>query len=344
MRLTIHIGTSKTGTTALQKSLFNSVGSLSEAGVYVDHHTRHLNLLGVLVQDESRWSRGPRSWDDERKARAPDDALAVVERLRQAAADPRYTDAIISAEHLWRFSRTEVTRFIDVLDLPQTDIQIACYVRRPSRHWLSAVQQTLKASGGFPAPINYRYRVDEQLENWQSDPRIRKLIVRPFDREQLVGGSVISDFMNHVVPGADLLPAADLSANEGMTAEAAILQQRYRSATHRDQDDQFTSVGRRVLRAILEASRDVPGTPLTAHSTLLDLVDHRHVERLRWLAANHGVELIPADELDRLEALDIDAHLGRETLVEQICSSFDQGALDQLSHLVMHRLAGGEKA
>jgi len=343
MRLTLHIGTTKSGTTSLQEALSQCAPSLSKVGVYYDNRTYNQNCLEVLVRDQSRWTREFRSLDDGDRALAFKEAAGIVARLRKATADRRYTEAIVSAEYLSLFNPGEVTRFLDRLNLPDVEIQVACYVRRPSQHWLSFCQQLLKASSTFPAPIDYRYNLQERLEAWQSEPRVRSMIIRPSDREQLVRGSIISDFVANVVPAAILLANVDVRANESMTAEAAILQQRFRAATHSELDHRFTPVGGRVLAAILEVSRDVPGTRLQARQALLDLVDKQHVTTLRWLRSRYGVQLVPADELDRLEALAIDPHLGRETRVEEICTSFDQDALEDLTAGVIHRLARDEK-
>ena len=243
MRLTLHIGTTKSGTTSLQGALFQCTPALSKVGVYYDRHTYNQNCLELLVRDESRWTREFRSFDDKRRARAIKDAAGIVARLRKAASDRRYTDAVVSAEYLSLFNAEEVTRFLNRLDLPGIEIQVVCYVRRPSQHWLSLCQQLLKASSTFPTAIDYRYNVQERLEAWQSDPRVGTMIVRPFDRGQLTRGNVISDFVANVVPAASLIADVDVRANEGLTAEAAILQQRFRAATHPGLDHRFTPVG-----------------------------------------------------------------------------------------------------
>jgi len=343
MRLTLHIGTTKSGSTSLQEALSRCAPGLARAGVYYDSHTLNQNCLELLVRDQSRWMREFRSLDDRSRALAYKQAEGIVARLRQAIASRRYTEAIVSAEYLSMFNPGEVTRFLDRLNLPAVEIQVACYLRRPSHHWFSLCQQLLKASSTFPAAIDYRYNLQEKLEAWQSEPRVRAVIVRPSDREQLVRGSVVSDFVAKVVPAATVMADVDARANESMTAEAAILQQRFRAATHPGLDNRFTPVGARVLKAIEQVSRDLPGTPLRAHQALLDLVDRQHVTSLRWLGARYGVELVPANELDRLEALAVDPHLGRETRVEEICRSFDQGLLEHLTAGVIHHLASDER-
>jgi hypothetical protein len=341
MRLTLHIGTAKSGSTSLQVALSRSALSLARAGVYYDHRTLNQNRLELLVRDPSRWTRQHRSMDDGARARGIKQAEEIVARLRKATTGRRYAEAIVSSEYLSLFNAGEAGRLLDRLDLPDVEIQVVCYVRRPSHHWLSVSQQLLKASSRFPAAIDYRYSLQKKLEAWQSDSRVRRMIVRPSDRSQLVRGSIVSDFVANVVPAA-VMAEVDVRANESMTAEMAILQQRFRAATHPDMDNRSTQVGRRVFEAILEVSRDVPGTPLQARQDLLDLVDKQHVATLRWLKSTYGVQLVPADELDRLETLAIDPSLGRETRVEEICRSFNQDALDRLSAGVLYHLAREE--
>jgi len=340
MKLTLHIGTTKSGTTSLQKALLQCAPRLSKVGVYYDHHTLNQNGLELLVRDQGRWTREFRSMDPHVRALERKEAARIVERLKKATADRRYAEAIVSSEYLSLFDSQEVTRFLDLLDLPEVEIQVACYLRRPSRHWLSLGQQLLKASSTFPAAADYRYDLREKLEAWQSDPRIRRMIVRPSDGGQLVGGSVVSDFVAHVVPSAALIRDVDTRSNESLSAEAAILQQRFRKSTHPGSDNQFTEVGARVMDAILAVSVQVPGTQLQARQELLDLVDKQHLNSLRWLESRYGVQLVPSDEVGQLEALDIDGDLGRETCVEEICTAFDQDVLERLTAGVMLHLAG----
>jgi hypothetical protein len=341
MRLTLHIGTTKSGSTSLQVALSRSALSLARAGVYYDHHKRNQNRLELLVRDPSRWTRQHKAMDDRARARGVRTAEGIVARLRKATRGRRYAEAIVSAEYLSLFNAGEAGRLLDRLDLPDVEIQVVCYVRRPSHHWLSVSQQLLKASSTFPAAIDYRYNVQEMLEAWQSDSRVRRMIVRPADRSQLARGSIVSDFVVNVVPAA-VMAEVDARLNESMTTEMAILLQRFRSATPLGMDNRSRQVGRRVLEAILEVSRDVPGTPLQARQELLDLVDKQHVATLRWLTSTYGVQLVPADELDRLEALAIDPFLGRETRVEEICRSFNQDALDRLNAGVLYHLVREE--
>ena len=343
MRLTIHIGTPKTGSTALQTALSRSAPSWAKAGVYYDHHTFNQNRLELLFRDPRQWTRQHKSMNDRTRARGMKKAEGIIARLRAAAKGGRYTDAIVSAEYLSLLSGAEVRTFLDRLDLPDVDVQVVCYVRRPSQHWVSGSQQLLKGSSRFVAPIDYRYKAQERLEPWQSDSRVRTMIVRPLDRAQLVGGSIVSDFVAHAVPAADMVEV-DVRANESMSTEAAILQQRFRAATHADMDNQSTRVSRRVLEAILDASRDVPGTPLKARQELLDLVDKQNIAALKWLKSTHDVELISPDEMDRLEHMQLDPLVGHETRVEEICHSYDQAVLDRLTAAVLYRLAADDNS
>jgi len=339
MRLTLHIGTTKTGSTSLQAALAQSRGPLRKAGVYYDSFTFNQNGLELLARDGNRLTREFRFLDAATRAEVSREAGRIVARLHKAATGRRYPDAVLSSEYLSLFNAVEVARLVDRLATPGLEIRAVCYVRRPSQHWLSLAQQFLKASSTFPAPIDYRYSVRESLEAWHDDPRVARVIVRPFDFGQLTDGSIVSDFVAHTLPAAAPLTDVEGRANERLSAEAAILQQRFRAATHPGLDNRFTPVGSRVLDAIEDASRHTPGTPLRAHQALLDLVDKQHVPLLRWLKATHGVDLVPADELDRLESTETDPRVGRETRVEAICTSFDDDILERLTFDVINRLA-----
>ena len=138
------------------------------------------------------------------------------------------------------------------------------------------------------------------------------MIVRPSDRSQLVRGSIVSDFVANVVPAA-VVAEVDVRVNESMTTEMAILQQ---SISARRPTRTWTIAPHRwddgSSRRSFEVSRDVPGTPLQAHQDLLDLLDEQHLRHAAVAEVHVRVQLVPADELDRLETLVIDPSLGRE--------------------------------
>lgn len=81
MKLTLHIGTTKSGTTSLQRALFQCAPGLKKVGVYYDHRTLNQNRLDLLVRDPSRWPREFRSMDDHVRTLERKEAARAIHRI-----------------------------------------------------------------------------------------------------------------------------------------------------------------------------------------------------------------------------------------------------------------------
>lgn len=74
-----------------------------------------------------------------------------------------------------------------------TDVRVVVYVRDPTSYYLSYVQQELKASHRFTAPLDFEYPFLRVITVWRD--RYPDLVVRAFDRDQMVAGNVVHDFL-----------------------------------------------------------------------------------------------------------------------------------------------------
>lgn len=208
MRCILHIGTEKTGTTALQTALSSQRSYLSSNGVWYAKTPGDFNCRSLAAAFTRLGSRDdyilkfgltePEKFAEWRRK--------LLDEIRQeiTTARDRCNSYILSSEH---FS-SKVMRDADVTDLAEylrsefEDIRVVCYLRRQDLMATSRINEGLRA--GFPQrwfpnvanggalPPLYDYQA--LIKRWSVAFGESAIKLRIFERSELAGGSVIADF------------------------------------------------------------------------------------------------------------------------------------------------------
>jgi len=240
-RAILHIGTEKTGSTSVQRFLFENRGALKRKGWLFPKSAGYLSNHRLVVYAK----RHPEA--DLIQLGSPRGTSESLERLRTGFLDdhchevlpfmkgrwPRDRTLVYSSEHMQsRLTTTdEITRVARLLR-PQVDrIEVIVYLRRQDRLAASAHSTSMRSGDvrdfdfeGVNASGPY-YDHLTLLENWSAvfgDDAIR---VRLFERGRLSGGDVVRDFVH--TSGIDRVlprPVFPVSANEALswTAQAVL--------------------------------------------------------------------------------------------------------------------------
>lgn len=213
MKLILHIGQSKTGTTAIQAALQKNRGVLSQQGIlYPDYYqagiavnTPHHNSFAESLCGFTRYPR-----------------LSTEEYIDQFKEQEKtHHTMILSGEsffgmpHVWRLKDCQdffeaYHQKLNRLKLfsSRFKTEVIVYLRRPEEWFESAAAQIIRFEGLFDRPV---YENDTQLFEllkphmsyqmllnlWQGVIGPEKVHVLPYVRESLVGGDAVQDFMHH---------------------------------------------------------------------------------------------------------------------------------------------------
>jgi hypothetical protein len=225
----LHIGTGKTGTTTVQDVLGRSRATLAEHGTLYPRtfgrfrHTR----FGFFVQPDAElvsspeWVRAGHGHTDPTEFRR-----AMRRRLRRELT-PDVRRILLSDEGLYRRSAAAVDRVRRFADARGGSVRVVVYLRRQDEHVASNYQQVVK--GGEVArmtswagtDLSPTYDYHRNLTRWRDHLSPDAFVVRPFEPDRFVGGSLLDDFLDAAgigVPSADLAPAQ--RRNESLSAEA----------------------------------------------------------------------------------------------------------------------------
>lgn len=338
-KLLLHIGTGKTGTTSIQRTL----SSASRAGVmrevaYPRLRGHNHNFLAALYQPTdqlprritARYESDPRSLER--------DVREFRERLALTLSENE--SVILSAEYLYVFDDASVRRFRDDLDDFGVDgVRVVAYVRDPASYYLSFVQQTIKASSTFEAPETFRYEFIDVLDRWSA--QFPDVVVRPFQTEQLLDGDVVRDFLavaeDHF--GSEVIEPDDLEVrvvNESVSAEAMVVLRRYMQYAEVDplswRPDAVRLVG------LLEGcDTPFPQTAPRLKDEVAELIMERHLADLRTLRQRFGVDLLGGHVPGRPSPAATPVVPDRADLSE-ILSEYDERTVQQLLYHLLEQV------
>jgi hypothetical protein len=225
MKIVIHPGMHKTGSSAIQDHFFKTAyPGLRYARWNTGNHSGLFVLLfqepELLTEYHGFKPRGPEFY-----ARLPqmreDWRASLTEDLTQAQAAGEtlvFSAEAISAPNL----NAAMGRMAAFFREWSADITVLAYVRRPLSYATSAFQQMLKGADLRTLNTqklwpNYQARfvgLDEVFGR-------ERVILKPYDRDSLTGGDVVRDFAATI--GVEMAAAPALEANTSLSAEATAL-------------------------------------------------------------------------------------------------------------------------
>jgi hypothetical protein len=184
--LYLHIGSSKTGSTSIQRTFFKSNEKLLKHGYF--YSTRSVN--NTFSSEAFNSQCGTKIRDDAR-----DDLFQFLADFNESGVDK----AIISSEYLSFLNSQSLADLSAVLRQYFDSITVICYVRHPLAHCASQIQQYVKRGIGSldsyykHPPYFSPVKVLPIFKSFFGNDRV---ICRAFEREQLIGNDVVQDFCN----------------------------------------------------------------------------------------------------------------------------------------------------
>jgi hypothetical protein len=291
MKLILHIGMPKAGSTALQQTFQAAAPDLLRHGICYPSGNglpKNHNMLvcGLLAPDKlPRLFRQVYAGHEPRMRR---DFKAFLSTLHNRIEASKAHTAILSGEMLFRKVGVKKRAALKKMFAPVAEeITIVAYVRSPAKFYMSQVQQVLKASHRIVDPKPVAYRVP--LEAWEALTEDVRVI--PYAREQFHGQDIALDFLHRFFPdlGEVLEPHHFQASNQTISAEGIDILQKYRLYNHAENGGQFTSDTGELLKLIAEVETEIgPCTRPVLHASLAEYLA-RASKDLLWLRERYGI-------------------------------------------------------
>ncbi|WP_157982264.1 hypothetical protein [Oceanicella sp. SM1341] len=223
MKLILHIGPHKTGSSSIQASLKNSQDYLAENRILFFGPQHMIWSLAALYTE---------FWNREnpflKQKFASDDELmkwsaAHWSEFERLVATSDAEIAIISSEQFSTLPPDGIARMMERLIGMFDDIKVVVYARDPASLYLSSLQEGIKSGWRLrdaPLPDEYEYRLRGQIERYVTHVAAENIIVRSFDRQNLKDGDVVKDFCGVVSAEGPEIDIPSMSRNESIPGAA----------------------------------------------------------------------------------------------------------------------------
>lgn len=230
MKLALHIGTEKTGTTLLQEWLYHNRGRLSRQGYALSDligKPCNRNIVSYFRKDpDDFWNRFNIRSEAE-KARFFANFLEDFTAEMEAAAQTHHT-VIITSEHF--HSRLHVAEdlaaFAEFCKHTFDEIRVICYLRPQWAVRTSLYSTALKTNSTVPldefdanlTPDSHYYNYYDLYHRWGANFGFENLEFRLYDRENFAQGDLRQDFIDAIGGPIDsqALDFSISSANESV--------------------------------------------------------------------------------------------------------------------------------
>jgi hypothetical protein len=205
MRLVLHVGHGKTGTSSVQATLRANADLLAANGICYpapEKRDGHSALLAMLKPYEKR----PRIYH-----LVPEEKwVKYGHRMRREILNTECDVMVLSSEYLYTQSLEFHTALKKLLNRRFSDVSVHAWIRDPVSFFRSFKAQAMQPVGGeemrFDPPLEraslrHRQRVETLRSVW-GDENVK---LHPYNRELMVGGNTTLDFLDKA-----LLEAASL--------------------------------------------------------------------------------------------------------------------------------------
>lgn len=286
----VHIGHPKTGTSSIQETFTASASVLEDYGVfhyagYIDHHpiARRMHKASQRYHD-----------------------IGVYKRFFAAAAATRCETGFFSSETLIRLQPDEIAAMVEQFRTVAEEIKVLIYVRHPVGYTVSATHQAVRLGQSLAALEKKPRLVDLKriLPRWRDAMGADNLIVRPFERAQMVNGDAVDDVLAVLGAGAAADRLTRSQRNEGLSVLGIHVLDRVNQLQ-----------GRPLGRPNILRINTLAGPRYVLPQETLDHARELAVPHLEYLEAEFGITLseppqtpspplsLSPEELDTLAAL-----------------------------------------
>lgn len=211
MKLILHIGTEKTGTTSIQTWLYANRAELSRQGICLSNllDVPNNRALAHAFQDQVDPYFRAKGIDTHRLVWDFRDRLIRHFEEEISVAEKRHDQMVISSEHFQSrlFTEREVNRLAKVLQNLFSEVKVVCYIRHQAEMRRS-LYSTLVRQGFTDALEDFDADIDESFpyynhldlaHRWETAFGRENILLREYLRD----GDVVRDFLEKGLAGID---------------------------------------------------------------------------------------------------------------------------------------------
>lgn len=287
MRVILHVGMGKAGSSTLQATFAAHRKLLEESGylypaIGKENEFTH-NPLVMCFQSLRR----PRMFGSEENV----DAASYLQRLSTIARESKSETMLLSSEFLFYQQPPVIRKLREFLAELFSDIKVVAYLRDPVSYYLSRQQQIVKASAEIIPPSDYSSLLKEGVENYR---RVfgSEFAAHDVGRSALIKHCVAQDFRTRYLPEVPEEAFVTISKNESFSAEAMCVLQALHQRGFMGPDNVFTETKRQIVMEVRRAERklELVSKPVLKPDIEASLAT-KFRDDVRWVNASMGLSL-----------------------------------------------------
>jgi|GEM_PF-854995 len=285
MRFILHIGLPKTGTTAIQKFLYDNRKKLLEEHSVLYPKTG-ISGLKYPAHYFIPHSLFPAKREEHKKNLGVDLEVSVLrQQIFDEISEHQPKVVILSCEDFFHFTQEKIYEFKDLYDFPVTNV--ICYIRRQDLAAESMYRQNVKAevtkltkhfteytTGKISKYIKdtvseiHKLNYYTLLSNWKQAFPEAKIIPRVYDRKLFPEGNVILDFLS--VLGIDMPEAREykIEVNPSLSHLSTLVMRRINEEFNLSNEDHW-----KVVDYLLKLDREEGSSIIKTFFTLQERIE-----------------------------------------------------------------------
>ncbi|MDO6835852.1 hypothetical protein Q4596_09465 [Pseudoalteromonas carrageenovora] len=321
-KIILHVGSGKTGSTSIQKALYECKNENDESLYYptiLNHKGNQIFRFAFCDINDTPSNVKAKYKND------PQGYLAYQNAIKASFKENTHghDNVIVSSEFLFLSDKSEIESIKSYLvDLGFTEIHVIMYLRDPAKYYLSVAQQALKNHYKLPSPDNFRYDMYDAICNWKLiNPQ--STILKEFDKRFLHNGDVISDFNQYIQNlGYKFKLKLENAKNESMSVEATVILQDFHRLLELSNLDE-TEFTNSKLRARRFSNKAAKGTKPVLNVDIADYIYNKKYTEVAKVANEYGIfkELLVV--LSKKKKIIARVKLGEVKLFTDIVSEFN---------------------
>ena len=290
-KIFLHVGSGKTGSTSIQKSLYECKKANDSEIFYptlLSHKSSQIFRFAFCNVNDTPSNIRAQYGGEARSKEYYIFQQQIKDSFKSQVEG--HNNVVVSSEFLFLSTKEEVDQInIFLRDLGFDEIHVIMYLRDPAKYYLSVAQQSLKNQFTMPKPDGFRYNISEAIENWESIT-LSSLTVKEFDRSCLQEGDVVKDFEGYL-RSHSVNVELNLSSmkNETMSVEGTVILQEYHRAMSLDKKLNNNSIFEYKLRARRLSYLLTKGTKPVLRSDYVKFITSSYIETILDLNDKYGI-------------------------------------------------------
>jgi len=287
----LHIGSSKTGTSSIQSELFRNRRHLRRVGYFYPNNAANHIFLATRFREDPTEIAFHRKNGRETKELISNYIEQEMSQFENDLNNFKGDSLIISSEYLPPTSADSCKELAEYLHRFCEKVTVICYLRHPLSHAISAAQQSVKMGFSTIESVQkaaFFFKPQKILPKFIEAFGRANIIVRPFDKKQMVNNDVVMDFLSLIGLSDDEILGKQKKgkSNSSLSYEATLIADALTKELPRTIDGIWN-----LKRAKRVNLMKIPGSKFNLSKAAIERTREAAKPEMEYLLTEFGIQL-----------------------------------------------------